>query len=250
MILHYDGSVTGFFCLLGTAIKERLEIANVIRRGETTTADLFHQERQIETDSSWAAKVAAGLERALGGKFMTLLAQALLSELDGIELDLLTLTRRALHEGGKISSNLADPLVSWVQSAVLRSSREHHRLLGLLRFTQLADDSYLARIASRTNVIPLIGSHFAKRLGAQRWLIVDVKRKNGVLGEKSHWQVVEQIEISSDLLQHANEAHIANLWRSFYQSINNPQRYNPKLRQQFMPKHYWRYLTELQENPQ
>ena len=247
MILRYDGSLSGFLCLLGRAIKERLAATAIIRCQQQATVDLFNSELQIDTDPDWAATVAEGLKKRLGKKFMTTLAQALFSEEEGIELDLLLFTRRGLHDGRSILSQLADPLIKRVDAAALRTARERHRLLGLLRFSKLADNSYLARLIPRTNVVPLLGSHFAKRLGDQRWLILDDKRKIGVLGEKQHWQVLEQVGITKELTLHENEQQIANLWRGFYRSISNPDRHNPKLRQQFMPKHYWQYLTELQE---
>lgn len=247
MLLCYDGSLSGFLCLLGRAIKERINVIAVSHSRQPLTADLFNDEMQISTDHDWAARVADGLEKKLGKAFMTTLAQALFSEEDGIELDLLLLTRRALHEGRSIMRQLADPLVNRVDAASLRTSRERHRLLGLLRFIRLVDDIYLAQANPRSNVVPLLGSHFAKRLGEQRWLIVDDKRKVGVWGENRRWEVVENIEISSDLLQHEQEQQIADLWRGFYHSISNADRYNPKLRQQFMPKMYWQYLTEMQD---
>jgi len=251
MILHYDGSLSGFLCLLGHAIKERLEVSVISRGEQPLTADLFTFERQIATDADWAAKVAEGLKTKLGKRFMTVLGQALFSEEQGIELDLLHITRQALHQGHSILNQLADPLVNRVDAAALRTARERHRLLGLLRFTRLADDSYLARIIPRTNVVPLLGSHFVKRLSDQRWLIIDDRRKIGVLGENRRWQVLEQLEIATELAMHGSEQQIAALWRGFYQHISNPDRYNPKLRQQFMPKQYWQYLTELQpgDNP-
>ena len=243
--LRYDGSPSGFLCLLGTAIKQHLAV-NEIRRGkQPATGDLFAEELLIECDRVWAARVAAGLERKLGKRFLTQLGQALLSEEDGIEWDLLELTRRALKQGPDLLDQLADPLVNRVDRAALRTSRERHRLLGLLRFERLIDDIYLARIIPKTNVVPLLGNHFAKRLGDQRWLIVDDKRRIGVWGENRRWELTEQVELSSDLRRHEKETQIADLWRRFYHSIGNPDRHNPKLRQQFMPKRYWAYLTEL-----
>ncbi len=137
MVLHYDGSLAGFLCLAERAIKERIEVSEVIRSGQSVTADLFNSELQIATDRDFAARVARGLESRLGKGFMTCGAQALFSEEEGIKLP-------------------------------------------------------------------------------------------------------------AELPQHADEEQIASLWRSFYQSISNVDRHNPKLRQQFMPKMYWRYLTEMQ----
>lgn len=246
MILLYDGSLSGFLCLLGKAIKEKLEVATICRQQQPATAALFCPEVLIETDRVWAGKVASGLDGRLGKKFMTSLAHALFSELDGIELDLLTLTRRALKEGPAIMNRLADPLVRRIDAAALKTSRERHRLLGLLRFERLSDDSYLAHTSPRANVVPLLGSHFAKRLGDQHWLIIDEDRKIGIWGENRSWQLVDSIDISAELTRHDNEQSVVDLWRNFYHNISNPDRHNPKLRQQFMPKMYWQYLTEMQ----
>lgn len=244
MILHYDGSLSGFLCLLGKAIKERIEVTAIIRNQQPVTANLFCSTLKIETDSAWAKTVASGLERKLGKRFLNCLAHTLFSENEAIELDLLQFTRRALHEGRGIMTRLADPLVSSINAAALQTVRERHRLLGLLRFTRLADDSYLARIAPRANVVPLLGSHFARRLGGQRWLILDERRKLALQGDNSRWQLIERVEISAEIMLHKNEQQLTKLWREFYQSISNPDRHNPKLRQQFMPKRYWHYLTE------
>ncbi len=246
MVLRYDGSLAGFLCMAGQAVKKRINVTAVIRSGVSASGDLFNNERHIETDRIWAAKVASGLESKLGKQFLTSIGQALFSEEEGIELDLIRLIRRTLKEGRKIMQLLADPLVHHVNKVALRTSRERYRLLGLLRFNQLEDDSYLARIEPRYNVVPLLGSHFSRRLGDQRWLIVDLKRAVGVWGENRNWELVENVELPSELPLHNNEQQTVDLWKGFYQSISNPDRFNPKLRQQFMPKRYWAYLTELQ----
>lgn len=246
MVLVYDGSPSGFLCLLGVAVKERLAVEATRRVGEAHSGSLFCAEREVATDAERAAEVAAGLEGRLGQAFLTQLGGALLSEEEGIELDLLQLTRRALREGPGLLRKLHDPLVHRVERASLRTARERHRLLGLLRFTRLADGSYLARIAPTANVVPLLGGHFSKRLAGQRWLIVDELRRVGIFGEGRDWQLVEQVELPAELPPHTEEAEIVALWKRFYADISNPVRHNPGLRRQFMPKKYWRYLTELQ----
>ena len=111
MVLCYDGTLSGFLCLLGDAIKERIEVSAIIRSQQQVTADLFDSERQIDTQADWAATVAEGLKKRLGKSFMTTFAHALLSEEDGVELDLLLLTRHALHEGRSILQQLAEPYI-------------------------------------------------------------------------------------------------------------------------------------------
>ncbi|PLY04226.1 MAG: hypothetical protein C0622_03195 [Desulfuromonas sp.] len=246
MILYYDGSLDGFICLLGHAVKEHLPVTAILSSKKPASVALFEQERIIVTDPDWAATVAGGLHKKLGQRFMRELAQAYYSEEKEIEHDLLHLVRRALKSGPGVLGNLADPLINRVASAAQKTGRESHRLLGLLRFRRLIDDSYLACCAPRTNAAPLTGSHFAARFQAMRWVILDEKRQLGIFGTTDGWQLCTDVAIAPELLQHAEENEIATLWRNFYHNISNPDRFNPKLRRQFMPKKEWRYLTEMQ----
>ncbi len=246
MILYYDGTLCGFFCLLGHALKERLQVTEIRHRQQPATIALFDRERIIDSDPVWAEKVARGLRNRFGDRFMRLLGQALLSEEAAIEQDLLVLTQRALRAGAKILGNRADPLVHRVVSCARKTARERHRLSGLLRFRRLADDSYLACCSPRCNVAALLGPHFAARLADMRWVIVDEKRRIGVFGIGHDWEVFEQVNISPPLRLHDDEPQIAELWCVFHQEVSNRQRFNPQLQRQFMPKKYWRFLTEMQ----
>ncbi|MBN1957467.1 MAG: TIGR03915 family putative DNA repair protein [Desulfuromonadales bacterium] len=245
MILHYDGSLCGFLCLVGRGLKEGLPISR-IERSATRSGDLFAAELSITSDSATAAEVALRLEKLVGKSFMPRLAHALFSEEDRIEEDLVELFQRVRREGRSLLMNPPDLLVNRIDRAAQRTQRERHRLLGLVRFERLVDSSYLARCRPRTNCVPLLGSHFNKRLGGQIWLIFDEQRKVAVCGDGHHWQVNEQVDIAADLPRHPTETQMSDLWRDFYHSISNPARTNQRLRQQFMPHRYWAFLTELQ----
>jgi len=245
MILHYDGSLDGFLCLLGDAIKQRFAVTRICAGQKQVSAALFEEERTIITDRTWAATVADGLQNKLGRRFMKTLIQALYSEAEEIELDLLQLARRALKGDSALLDRLADPLVNRITTSAQRTARESHRLLGLLRFQQLADDSYLAVCTPRSNAVPLLGRHFNTRFKGMRWAILDEQRKIGLFGRSDGWRLFTEVEVT-ELIMHADEQQVTELWRNFYHSISNPDRHNPKLRQQFMPKRYWSYLTELQ----
>ena len=42
---------------------------------------------------------------------------------------------------------------------------------------------------------------------------------------------------------------MSEAWRTFYKSVSIDARYHPELRRQFVPKRFWKNLTELQESP-
>jgi len=243
MILRYDGSPAGFLTLAGRAIKEKWRVAAVHRsEGE---GDLFGAERCIATDAAFAARVDAGLRSRLGAANRRTLLLALLAEEEGAELALLAWLRLGLRLGPDIGARLADPVVNRVHRLARRTAHEQHRLMGLARFERLAGGAWLARLRPRHNVVPLLGSHFAARLADQEWLLHDVERGCAVWGRDGRWRFLPRIELD-ELALHPEEAEIAGLWRRFYRSIGNDARHNPRLRQQFMPRRYWSFLTELQ----
>ncbi len=246
MILSYDGSLPGFLCLLGHALKTYPQWSEVRNLAESTLPSLFGQEQEIATDYDFADKVVSGLGKKLGRQFPNKLAHAFSSEWQSIEPDLIKVTGRALKRGRTSLDQLSDPLVHRFQSAAFRTAREKHRLLGLLRFSRLQDNCFLARVEPQANVVPFLGAHFARRFSDQRWVIVDTKRRVALFGAGPKWSLERQVDIAADLNFHDSEAEVVNLWKSFYRHISNPDRYNPQLRRQFMPKRYWSNLTEMQ----
>ncbi len=246
MILSYDGSLPGFLCLLGHALKTYPQWSEVRNLAEATSPSLFVQEQEIATDYDFADKVVSGLGKKLGGQFPNKLAHAFSSEWQGIEPDLIKVTSRALKRGRTSLDQLSNPLVHRFQNAAFRTAREKHRLLGLLRFSRLQDDCFLARVEPQANVVPFLGAHFARRFSDQRWVIVDTKRRVALFGAGPKWSLERQVDIAAGLNFHDSEAEVVNLWKSFYRHISNPDRYNPQLRRQFMPKRYWSNLTEMQ----
>ncbi len=124
----------------------------------------------------------------------------------------------------------------------------------MLRFSKLKDETYYAPIEPVHNVIPLMIPHFKARFSDQNWVIHDVVRKSGVIYSKES-KTAELITISEenkDLLNGRNldkyydddELFFQSLWKDFHKAIAIEERKNLKLQQQFMPKRYWRFLTE------
>ena len=242
----YDHSFNGFLCLLGKIIKEHLEISSISRCHEQQSGFLFTDSCLLSSDPQRAAEVAAGLERKLGKSFLQRLLWAFFSDFEGIEQDLIEMTRHCLLQNQDYWQQLTEPLVRRVDAAALKTSRERHKLLGLLRFSRLEDDSFVAFATPKANIIPLLGAHFYKRLGDQKWVIVDRKRKTAVYRTESGWELASQVEMADQHGFHPDEQEVVKLWKNFYREISNPDRFNPKLRQNFMPKRYWHDLVELQ----
>lgn len=130
--------------------------------------------------------------------------------------------------------------------------REKHRMEAFIRFQHTADNVFYCGVDPDFNVLPLIVNHFKNRYADQKWIIYDLKRKYGLFYDLYK---VEEIKIdmpSANLKQPATnflsekEELYANLWKDYFKSTNIESRKNTKLHVQYVPKRYWKYLTEKQ----
>jgi probable DNA metabolism protein len=125
---------------------------------------------------------------------------------------------------------------------------EIHRMMGFLRFAPNEDGVYIARCAPDYFNLPVLGPHFKKRFGDTPWLIIVDKRRLCVRCLSGTLELLK-IDTHSVPLKEPVGGKWEDLWRNYHKTINNENRNNPNLQRQFMPKRYWKYLTELDSTP-
>ena len=172
---------------------------------------------------------------------------AFLADRAPITRELLDFTCRLLEEERDISGDLASDLVRTGVETARAVSRERHRYLGLLRFSELEDGLLYAKISPEHNVLPVLYQHFERRLGGEDFLIHDDIRQRAIYhrsGEGSAY-----CENVAELIGERTGRDYESLWRAYFQAIAIENRANPKLQMSQMPKRYWRHLTEMQAEP-
>ncbi len=127
-------------------------------------------------------------------------------------------------------------------------SRENHKFKGFVRFKELENKVLYAEIEPTNNILEILSHHFCKRLKQEYWIIKDVKRNLISIYDKKEVVIING-ENFSLLTENVSEKEksIENLWISFYNTIGIKERKNEKCRMNFMPKKYWKYLTEMRE---
>jgi probable DNA metabolism protein len=132
-----------------------------------------------------------------------------------------------------------------VLDAAYKVWHEIDRLRGLLRFCPDEDGVYIARCAPDHFVLPALGQHFRERFGETPWAVIDEKRSLYLHcaggGEPELFCMGDGCSFAGNTAGGEWE----NLWRHYHKTINNESRNNPDLQRRFMPKRYWKYLTEL-----
>ena len=142
------------------------------------------------------------------------------------------------------ATDRGDPDANAVQTAAYKTLREFDRLRGLLRFSPDDDGAYVALCEPDHFILPALGPHFRERFGETPWAIVDNKRRLCLCCEQGQPPRLCELKKTAFSGKQTN-SEWEKLWRHYHQTINNESRSNPGLQRQFMPRRYWKYLTEL-----
>lgn len=250
MTLTYDGTYEGLLSAVFEVYRLKLNPDRIIPQDEWQ-ADFFVEPTFVETRESWAKRVHQGIEKKCSEKTANLLYECFLSEQPDISMLIYRFIQKAISSPLDISDNFADDTVLKLHQLKKKVGREVHRMHAFVRFQRTKDDIYYAVIAPDFNVMPLIGDHFEKRYPAQKWLIYDSQRRYGIYYDLTETQFISfeddtQLkfqQLNASLLDE-NEPDYQILWKSYFDSVNIPERRNMKLHLQHVPKRYWKYLSE------
>lgn len=151
---------------------------------------------------------------------------------------------------GRALSDITHPAVRPIFEIARSVDQECEHMRQFIRFEHLQDEGtsvWFARCNPRDSVIPLIMGHFIERFNVQPFIIYDENHHLAGVYEGHTWYLVrtegEKLNLPDASIE---EAAMQQAWQRFYQVVAVESRYNPELRQHFMPKRFWRNLTEMQ----
>ena len=191
----------------------------------------------------------AGRLYELSANAFDTIVHAWMSELP-VAAEIIRFGRKILATTGRqaaylVATDRSDADVQTVETAAFKVWREFDRLRGLLRFTPDEDGVYAACCEPDHFILPAFGPHFRERFGQTPWAIIDAKRRICLCGEQGQAPVLFDVGKSAEIAGRQPGGEWEDLWRHYHKTINNESRNNPDLQKQFMPKRYWKYLTEL-----
>ena len=240
----YDGTWNGFLTAVYHYYYDKQEV-NQLVSALNFQPSLIDEYKKIITDCEKASKV----EDAIFYKISTVshdnILRCFFSELEGREAWILNYLRLGFKVGRKIDDMLGDQTALNVLKAARKVGAETHRMLGLLRFELMEGNIYYAHIEPDHNIITFIAPHFTKRFADQNWVIHDKKRNLAALYNTKKL-LISYMDLSNIPSLHQDEKKFQELWKNYFRHIAIKSRINPKLQRQFIPKRYWKNLTEKQ----
>ncbi len=248
MIYRYDGTFPGFLCAVYEAYHDGTSHTEGICAG-TAPAGLFSEEKEVASREETALRVGAAFYRNCGRAASQWLYRAFLAEEEGREDVLFTYVREGFRLKRGLYARRAEPWAWTVFQWAQKTGAEAGKLMGLVRFRELAEGLLYAEISPTHDVLPLLAPHFRKRLSGEAWAIHDVRRRRAACWDRHTLFLAEVPERAEDIRNSESEEALQRMWRTYYRHIAVTERHNPDLRRSFMPQKYWRYLPEMQERP-
>ena len=202
---YYDGSFDGLLTVIFIAYKDRKnnEFRIIVKTGQLL---LGLDDINVITNFSKARRVEKAICDKLSQNFLNNIQTCFLSCDKNKDIVIVHTVYKALKQGKEI----------------LNSLDEHAFYVN--------------------NVLPILISHFIKRMKRERFAIYDKKRKMIAYYDTKKVEIffVKSLEIEwSD-----EEIEYSELWKTFHKSISIKERENKKLQQSNLPKYYWKYLIE------
>ena len=192
---YYDGSFDGLLTVIYVAYNDRE--SNTLRvSAKTGQLILALDDIHVITDFSKARRVEKSICEKLSYNFFNSIRTCFLSCDKNKDTVIIHTVYKALKYGEEILNSL-DNHAFYMNKLVKQVLNERHKYLGLLRFKEMKDGTMFSTIEPKNNVLPILISHFKKRMKREKIAIFDKGRKMIVYydGKKAEIFFVESLEI-------------------------------------------------------
>lgn len=242
---RYDGSPDGFLTAVRLALGQSDPVAFQAAAGEGPVQGMLFDADTVATDANSAAALLQDLETAAGRGTVRDILHGFLGEHPRRDDLLFEGIRGGLHQRCPLHRMTCRPAQDLLK-LVRQVGHEIHLFHGLLRFSELADGTFYAPFEPDHNVLIPVARHFTVRLRDQQWVVHDCKRDLAVHWDRNQLRPIVAANSAGHTLEMAeDEAAYQACWRTYTQHIAIESRLNPRLQRQFMPRRFWRYLTEI-----
>ena len=239
MIYIYDDSYEGFL----TALFDGYKDPDALIYSSHYPGPPMLESCPVATDFTKSSRLQKGIETKLGKTILRDIYLLYLS--DTIDHGIITLEylRFCFHVGPGARSLRYEPAVKAALTLREKVTREWDRMLGLIRFDKADNGVYVANFSPDHNVLPLIANHFARRMPSHSFVIRDTVRNLAMLSHQGAWIVTD---LPSDIVFDFSSDEFRVMWKDYWKTMAIRERLNPRLQRQYMPKRYWKNLTEME----
>ncbi len=243
-IYIYDGTIEGIFTIVYKCMIDKIEPLNVVK--DMHKLSLFEKYINIDTDYNLSEKVFKSIPKRMTEETLYNVYNAFLSNKTDKEINIVKYLINGYKYGKDLNKMRNIDSVIKIQKYSHMVRREAHKLKGFVRFESINNVLY-SRISPEHDILELLIPHFKNRLKNETWVIEDVKRKKAVFYKNNKYKMISTININLTRLKSSNKEY-EDLWKAFIKSVTINERKNLRCQMNFMPKKYWKYMLEMEDN--
>ena len=253
---RYDGSFYGMLSCVFESF-EKKEIPMQITYEDFSLFPI----KEIETDETKAKRILNGIKKKIGVVPLEYIKYSFLANIHEKEIALIHFLQEGFKQGHKfiqtvttalgfertvIAQGLNNPHITKIIKGVDLLTLESQRFIQFARFND-HNGTLVSIIEPENIVLPLLANHFAERYPNEQFLIYDKTHSLALIyaDYKISIQPIEHYELPPATEQ---EKQFQKLWQLFYNTIEINERHNPRCRMNFMPKKYWKNMTEFMKD--
>lgn len=236
----YDGSFEGFLTCIFYHYKKAE--ADGIYQIASYQQSILNNYEIVEANIEKARTVSDAINKKISREAYIDVYYCYLSNLVNKENIILEFLKFAFKYGKNTMNFYSHEKVLPLNVASLKVSKEVHRFLGILRFSDIGNVLF-ARFSPDNDIIILLIDHFADRYKFEKFIIYDEKRSKAAVYANSFWEIKENIKIDSIEFSH-DEKRIQSLWKQYFTDLAIKERTNENLQFQFVPARYRKNMSE------
>lgn len=240
--LVYEDSFEGFLTAIYYAFYSKEDITS-IDTNSYDDIDMLTTVKYLETDLEKYKKVKTAIVTKIDPLALSKIYSLYLSNNNNKGIICYKYLKTAFKFGSDIHKHLYLDEVREIDLIERRVSLEAHRFTGFVRFSLINNKFLYSPIEPDNNILELISPHFQRRFSNEYWIIHDIKRNIASVYNKVSWEITEMNDDIYNSLKNYND-EFEDLWKNYFISTAIKERTNPKLQKQYMPKRYWKNLTE------
>ena len=238
----YDETYEGFLtCVKHHYYTEKAE--NIFPANGAYQLDLTRYAMTVETDEEAAFTVHSAIINKISKWDAERINRVFCTNEPQKEIKMLRYIELGFKQGSRIRLLHGHPVVNDVQKAEQRLGAEVHRLTGLIRFSETADNLLYAGFEPDNDVLEFLAPHFCDRFRYDPFILHDKSRGKALFAYDKEWHITafgeQEIQMSE------NEANYRKLWKQYFEVMATKERINPKCQKNFMPVRYWKNLPEM-----
>ncbi len=154
---------------------------------------------------------------------------------------------RLQHGTPRLMEDLTDDDIIRARNMAKEVSRATHKMKAFVRFrecTQGDESVFISWFEPEHYVLDRVAQFFVGRFTGMHWSVLTPYRS-------AHWDgQLLRYAAGASIADSVSEDVIERVWLTYYASIFNPARLNPRMMRQEMPQKYWKNLPEAQLIPE